>query len=239
MSKTNPDILALLRQIVILHSLDEAQLRLIHERVHHQHFPAGTLLFAQGDPGDSLYLIARGYIRVVLHSPIGREITMRVYGCGAVVGELAVFDGQPRSASAIVREDVTVLRLYREDLFDLMRRNFALVQSLLTMLAERLRFTTQRSQDLAFLSATQRLAGVLVQMAAQTGITSPPICLRVTQDQLAIDTGATREWINKALRHELHEIVRTQRGKVEILDLKKLCHWADDISSVGSPEQPA
>lgn len=95
---------------------------------------AGTLLIRQGDAGDCLYLVIEGEVSVRLAG--GAEIARR--GPGTVLGEMAVISSRPRSADCVAESNVTVLRIDRDDFWDLMALHPDLAQSVIEVLAERL-----------------------------------------------------------------------------------------------------
>ena len=158
-------------------------------------------------------------MRIYLVSQDGREITLRIYGRGSVFGEFAVLDGEPRSTSAAAMEDLTTFLLYRDDFMELLRHNFSLVQHVISMLTERLRYTTSYSENLAFLSGPERVAALLVQLAGADPEARGPVRLDLTQQELANFASTTREWVNRALRDFAEQgLVRLERGAVIVLD---------------------
>jgi CRP-like cAMP-binding protein len=116
----------------------EALVRLMEQRS----FPAGTVLFEKDQPGDSMYLIRGGRVRVFLRDAQGNEITFRHYGPGQIVGEFALIDEKPRSASADVVEAADVMILSRENFLALLKERPMLGVEMMRSLAERVRYTT-------------------------------------------------------------------------------------------------
>jgi CRP/FNR family transcriptional regulator, cyclic AMP receptor protein len=166
-------------------------------------------------------------VRIYLNNPDGREVTIRVYEPGTVFGEFSVLDGKPRSTAVDVFEDATMLVLYREDFMDLLQNNFDLVQRLIVMLVERLRYTTRHFEQLALLNAEGRLAAHLLQLTSLDAYDPTSLeadnrnsaRLKMTQQDLASLIGASREWVNKALGDfELAGLIRIERGAVIVLD---------------------
>jgi hypothetical protein len=101
--------------------------------------PAGAVLFREGNPGDSLYLVTSGSIRIVKN---GLEIA--VLGKGTCVGEMAVLDQAPRSADAVVADEVVLLRIGSEEFYEVLAENPALAHDLIRLLSRRLREATER-----------------------------------------------------------------------------------------------
>lgn len=210
-----------LRQIVWFNDLSDEELATIRPLLRERRFLREQTLFHQGDPGGCLYFLLSGRVRIYLSSADGRETTVRIYGPNSAIGELSVLDGLPRSASAAALDDVSAMLLYREDLFGLLREHFELTERLLQSLAERLRYTTSFSEQLAFLSAPGRVASVLLQLASNDP--QPTVRLALTQQELANLAGTTREWANRALHSfAAAHLIRLERGAVEVLDREGL-----------------
>lgn len=219
MVASEPTILAAVRQVQLFRTLDEAQLQKVSRLLKERRYRKGEIIFHQDDPGGYLYIIGVGRVRIYVAGPDGREVTLRIYGPDSNFGELSVLDGEARSASAAALDDVTTYVLYREDFMNLLRENFALVQHILAILAERVRYTTNYSEQLAFLSAPGRVAALLMRLAGAEGEVRPPIRLELSQQELADFANTTREWVNRALHDFAAEgLVRVERRAVVILD---------------------
>jgi CRP-like cAMP-binding protein len=182
-------------------------------------FRKGQVIFEQGDSGDYLYVISSGRVRVYLLNPDGREIVIRIYGPGEVLGELAVLDGGLRSAGAAALDNVRAFLLGREHFLQLLREDFSMVENVIGMLVERLRYTTTYTEHLAFFDAPRRVAALLVQLSSLDSTIDGPTRIPLTQQELASFAGTTREWVNRALRDfAREELVQVERGAVIVLD---------------------
>jgi CRP-like cAMP-binding protein len=214
--------IASLRNVALFRDADESILAHAWTLLHEQRSSKGDIIFQQGDPGGCLYLIAEGRVRIFLASPDGREATVRIYGPNSAFGELSVLDGAPRSANAAALDDLVMFVLYRDDVQELLRRNFVLVQQTIGMLAERLRYTTHYSEQLAFLRAPGRVAARLAQLAYAVEL-GEPARLEITQEELAAFATTTREWVNRALRDFADRgLIKLSRGSVIVLDPRGL-----------------
>jgi CRP-like cAMP-binding protein len=222
--------LAMLRQVSLFQGFTDAQLHQVANLLHEQPYRRGEIIFQQGDPGGCLYIIGAGQVRVYLSHPDGREITLRFYEAGSHFGEFSVFDGHPRSASTIAVSDVTAFVLYRESFLDLLYANTALIQHVLAALIERLRYTTTYSENLAFLSARDRVVAMLVQLASAADTAHNSVRLDITQHDLAALANTTRETVNHTLRTlAAQNLIRSERGAVIVHNLAGLrclisCH---------------
>ena len=175
-------------------------------------YARGEVIFLEGDRGTALCLIAEGRIRIQLTGTDGREVTINHYGPGEIFGEMALLDGEPRSADAIAQEASRVFWLQREDFAAFLDSHPRAAMTMLASLSRRLRHTTRVVQDATFRDVPARLARVLLDMAARNGqVLEGGIRIenRLTQSELAAMVGASRETVNRALR------VFEQQGLIE------------------------
>jgi CRP-like cAMP-binding protein len=174
-------------------------------------YARGEAIFLEGDAGTALCLIAEGGVRIQLTGADGREVIIAVYGPGEIVGELALLDGEPRSADAIAREASRVFWLQREDFAAFLDSHPRAAMTMLASLSRRLRHTTRVVEAATFRDVPARLARVLLDLAARHGQATPQgirIESRQTQGELAALLGASRESVNRALRSfEQHGLV--------------------------------
>src|ERR671937_3037557 len=103
------DSRAALAQVDLFWALTPEELESLHTRARRRRSPKGTVIFVEGDPGTSLYVIETGHVKIVLTSPEGKELVLAVRGPGEFFGDMALLDGQPRSADAIAAEDCHLL----------------------------------------------------------------------------------------------------------------------------------
>ena len=166
-------------------------------------YTRGEVIFLEGDEGNSLFLVAEGRVRIQLTGADGREVVITVYGPGEIVGEMALLDGEPRSADAIAQDAARVFWLQRDDFEAFLDNHPRAAMTMLASLSRRLRHTTRVVQDATFRDVPSRLARVLLDIAARNGEVVPQgirIETRVTQGELAAMVGASRETVNRALR---------------------------------------
>ena len=164
-------------------------------------YAAGQIICHQGDPGDRLYVVLHGLVKVVFTSERGDEIVLRTLGDGEVFGELALLDGSPRSASVVAVESTQVFMLLRVHLLRLIREHPGLADEFLRMLGHLVRRLTEQAGDLVFLDLPGRLAKLLLQLADQHGPGAGAILdRRLTQSDLAAMIGASRPAVNRALQ---------------------------------------
>jgi CRP/FNR family transcriptional regulator, cyclic AMP receptor protein len=186
----------------------------------------GHVIFNEGDPGTALYTIVKGRVRICQSSPDGKERTLALLGPGDVIGELAVLDGGPRSADAVIAEDAELLVIPRQDFLTFVMEQPQVAMNLLVVLSQRLRHTNMLVHDAAFFDVRGRLARVLLELARENGAAEPSgalVCPQLTQSELASMVGVTRESINKWLRYfERSGAVTRRAGRLVVLDPKRL-----------------
>src|SRR5438270_1598335 len=149
-----------LRHVPWFESLDDGTARKLCHLLESVDSKTGTFLFRTGDEGDAMYLIERGKIRICVRATDGREVTLTELGRGDFFGEMALLDGQRRSADAVVAEDARLAVLSREHFLSFVRSNPNVALEMLTAFANRLR----RTDELLRRSATRN---VNVEEAAQ------------------------------------------------------------------------
>lgn len=160
----------------------------------------GQPVFLQGDPGDEMYLLTEGRIRICCESLSGREVTLDLLKDGGFFGEMALLDGEPRSASAIAETAGQLLVLRRADFQAFLQSCPNAAVALLAFLSRRLRAANDKIQDLALLTARQRLAAMLADLALKEGESVPEGVLlgtNVSHKALAGLLGTSRETVSR------------------------------------------
>lgn len=183
---------------------------------------AGRTLFCQGDPGDALYAVRRGQVRIVAETGDGRSTTLNLLGPGDVFGEVALLDGQPRTATAVAAEPTELFAILRRDLLALIERQPGIAVRLIAFLCARIRWLSRRAEEAAFLSLEERLIRRLAGLREDYGSE-----IAVSQEALALFVGATRESVNRQLQVWKREgLVALGRGRITILDTDALARRA-------------
>jgi CRP-like cAMP-binding protein len=162
----------------------------------------GSILFAEGDEGDQLYVIAEGKLKLGTSSGDGRENLLSILGPGEMFGELSLFDPGPRTSTATVVTDAKLLSLGQEKLLPWLAENPKVALQLLARLAQRLRRTNEAVGDLVFSDVPGRVAKALIDLGERFGKKTDEglfVHHDLTQEELAQLVGASRETVNKAL----------------------------------------
>lgn len=164
-------------------------------------YPAGQVIWSEGDPGDALLVLEEGQLRVTRTTGGGVEVVLAVNDAPAALGELALLDGEPRSASVIAQRAVRVRFIPRTAFLALLRKEPAAVEGLLYTLAAMVRSGNARHLAAVGLDVPGRLAAWLLERAepdpAQRNL--PVLTLDRSQGELAAELGTTRSTLNRAL----------------------------------------
>jgi CRP-like cAMP-binding protein len=179
---------------------------------------AGEALFLKGDPGDALYALRRGRIRIVTSTDSGRRLTLNILGSGDVFGEIALLDGRPRTADAIAIEPCELLMVRRRDFTALLERRPLVAIGVIELLCARLRWMSDRMEESAFLPMPVRLARRLVGLSEDYGSE-----INVSQEELAVFVGTSRESVNRQLQDWKQKgLVELGRSRIRLVDREGL-----------------
>jgi len=215
--------LQLLREVPLLSRLSDADAGALVGRGKERTWTAGATIFREGDPGDGLAIVVDGRVRVWMMSEDGQEMTLGYVEPGECLGDLAVLDGRPRSATATAVAQTRMFVIGRDAALAWLMERPAAAVALLETLSLRLRRADQALADLSFLDMPHRLARRLLRMAAGTDAPGPESRVVVTQTELAGMLGVSRETVNKQLREfEREGLVELGRGSVRLLDFDRL-----------------
>jgi CRP/FNR family transcriptional regulator, cyclic AMP receptor protein len=198
----------------------------LRDQMREQEFDRGAVIFAEGDPGDRLYLILNGRVTLGQGSHDGREALIAVLGEGDMFGELSLFDPGPRASTATAITPVNVASMSRARLRPWLTEHPEVAEALLQALAERLRTANRAMADLVFVDVPGRVAKVLVRLADRFGDKEGDdyvVHHELTQEELARLVGASRETVNKALADfATRQWIRLESRGVILLDIERL-----------------
>ena len=190
------------KQVSFFADLPEDEIQALSSATKRRTFRAGEVIFHRDDPGQVLYMIKEGKVKICIISPDGQEVSLTVFGKGEVFGEFALLDGLPRSADAVALEKVECYTLQRSDFQNAILKNPKIAILVLEALSKRLRNTNNMVEDLIFLDVYGRVAKKLLELADAHGVKTEEgvvIDVRLTQQELASMVGASRESVNKVL----------------------------------------
>jgi CRP/FNR family transcriptional regulator, cyclic AMP receptor protein len=218
----------LLKSVPLFADLEEGELERFSHVAVPRSFPAGTRVFHEGDNSDACYIVREGSFRVTREHSDGRAITLATLGPGEIFGELAMLDGDKRSASAEALTDGELLALPAGDVLSLLARHPEIAMKLVAGLVRRLRAANVRISRQSFQTVPSRVAGILAQLSreAQNGDEAGAVTIRMNQSDLAQLAGTSRESVSRFLAElERAGVVSCGRGRVTVLDPPKLGNY--------------
>jgi CRP-like cAMP-binding protein len=192
---------------------------------HRAIYQKNALIFSQGDDGDALYGIASGQVRIFAADDKGHEIFYNLLGPGDTFGEVAVLDGQPRTASAMTTTPAVLAVIPRRQFLNCLTNDPELAMHMIRLLCGRLRWMSMLIEETALLAGPARVAKRLLSLVGAYGRPAPAggIELTMSQADLGRFLGISRQVINHYLRDwsdrgwvELH------RGRIIICSIEAL-----------------
>jgi len=221
-----------LAAIPVFGGLDEEGLSNLSRGMRIRRFRRGETVFHVGDPGDALFIVMSGSIKITLPADSGDEAILATLRPGDFFGELALLDGAPRSATAIAIEATETYVLPRDRFRDLIATEPVMRDALLATMAAEVRRLTHHVEELNFLDITGRLTSRLARLANESGATPQPdgsirLAGPLTQGDLAAMIGCTRQSVNKLLGMFTDDgLIRLERDRIVVLNLDGLLHAA-------------
>ncbi len=216
-----------LRDVALFRDLPDTEFAVLVRQVARREYGRNELIFSQGDRGDGLYIVTDGHVRISRENASGDEVIITLHEPGEYFGELALFDDEPRSASATAEEPTTALFLSRSLFREFLEQHPSALFSCLQVVVRQLRRCTDLVDELALMDVRSRLARRLLSLQSGGMLDGTDNTFRLTQQHLAHMTGATRESVNKHLNALVDEgVVQLWRGRIRILDREALEEYA-------------
>lgn len=210
-----------LRHVPLFAQLGDDDLARVAAMVRERPFPRNSVIVFEDDPGDALYVVGTGQVKVVLVGEDGREVILAVLGPGDFFGELALIDDEPRSAHVIAMDDARLLVLRRDDFHQVLETHPRIALGMLRTLSRRLRRADDQIGSLVLLDVYGRVARVLLDLAGQS--TEGDLVRRVTHATLAQMIGSSRETVSRTLRELAdHGLIEVSPRGIRIADRRAL-----------------
>ena len=214
------------RQAPLFAALDDEAAAALKSTMTRVDVARAEVLFHEGDPGDRLYVIVDGKVKLGRASGDGRENLLAILGPGEMFGELSLFDPGPRNATATAVADTVLIGVGNEDLSTWLSGRPDVARQLLRALARRLRRTNEALADLVFSDVPGRVAKALLDLSERFGRPTDDglrVAHDLTQEELAQLVGASRETVNKALADFASRgWLRLEARAVVLLDIDRL-----------------
>ncbi len=220
------DKMALLQRIPLFSDMPGEQVQPLVAALEQRTYRKGQIILHEGEPGDSLFIILSGRVRIYTLSPEGHELSVWICDPGDFFGEMALLSGEPRSASAEAMQRTQVLVLHRHAFHHHLLSNPAAAIRIIETLSQRLRRTTESAEELVSLNVPQRIARKLIELAERYGVVQEDgvmIDLDLSQEAIASMVGTTRESANRALsRLRDQDVVEIERVRIRVVSPEKL-----------------
>lgn len=196
--------IALLRRNHLFSVLSDSEMEAVLGFARTRKVATEERIFAKGDPGDSLYVILRGRVAVQTESQDAKLMLLNILDAGAVFGEIAMLDGGERTATTVAQEASELLRIDRRDFMPFLSDRADLCIRLMTVLCQRVRWTSAIIEDTVFLNVPRRLAKRILMLGQSYGRRTEAgirITTFLSQEDLANMLGVSREIVNKTLKN--------------------------------------
>ncbi|MEW6698318.1 MAG: Crp/Fnr family transcriptional regulator [Bacillota bacterium] len=215
-----------LARIPLFYGLPEDQLREISNLLLERSYQKGRFIFMEGEPGEALFILKSGLIKLTKRLEDGREHILHFVNPGEVFAEVVLFDGGDYPATSEVQEDSVVGVLRNQDIERLISQNPSMAIGMLHIMSRRLRTAQEKVMNLALHDTARRLAFTLIKMAEEHGVKKPKgilINFNLTNQELANLTGSSRETINRMLNSfKRAGAIDVDRQQIMVVDKNKL-----------------
>ena len=205
-----------LRNVPLFSGFADDQLATLTQVVTRRSVPRGSMLMAQGDQTDSLYIIISGRLKVMMGDAEGKEVILAMLGPGEIVGEMGLIDDSPRSATVTAVEPSELLSISKREFRRCLAENFDMAMGVMRGLVRRLREADRKIGSLALLDVYGRVARLLIDMSEDVN-GQKVVTKRLPKQDIAKMIGASREMVSRVMRDlQLGGFIE-QRGSTIIL----------------------
>jgi CRP-like cAMP-binding protein len=211
--------LTVLRKHPIFCDLDSDALDQLCRYAKHATLKRGSTIFSKGDHGNSLVAVISGTIKISISSPDGRSAILNLIGPGEIFGEVALLDGQARTADCTANTNCEIFVIDRREFIPFVRSQPALAMKFIELLCARLRWTSDQVEEVILQNLPGRLASALLRLTEKHRLATGSRTIAITQQEISEMVGMTRESINKQLRvWAARDWVRLEHGAIVVLD---------------------
>ena len=215
----------LLQSVALFWDLSEEELGYISEKMIARHYESGKFIFLEDSEGEQCFFVVQGSVKVTRLSKDGREVILAMLNEGEFFGEMALLDGESRSANVIALEETDVLTLNREDFLVVLHDYPQIAIQLLKEMADRLRKSDRQIASLSLSDAEKRIALCIIRFADEQGIIKRgqvSIPKMPIQQDIANMAGTSRETVSRAINLlEKEHFIKRQGRELLILDYKQ------------------
>jgi CRP/FNR family cyclic AMP-dependent transcriptional regulator len=228
--------LSVLRKHPIFCDLDAEALDQLCRYARHTTLKRGAAIFSRGDSGNSLIAVISGTVKISVSSADGRSAILNLIGPGEIFGEVAVLDGQARTADATANTNCEIFVIDRREFLPFVRSQPALAMKFIELLCTRLRWTSDQVEQVILQDLPGRLASALIRLTEKHKLAPGGRTIAITQQEISEMVGMTRESINKQLRAwAARNWVRLEHGVIVVLNAEPLQALA--VAGSGSEDE--
>ncbi|MCF6096287.1 Crp/Fnr family transcriptional regulator [Thermovorax subterraneus] len=228
----NPELEEILKKVYIFSELSDEELAKVKRLVNTKNYKKGTVIFFEGDPGEAVYFVKSGKVKVYKGDDEGREYILHIFGEGDVFAEVVLLGGGTYPATAEAVEDSVVGFIKNDDLESFIKKSPDLAIKIIRIMAARLRDSQEKIKDLALKDTYDRTACMLHKISLDYGQRTSrgiEIDLPVTRQELAALVGTSRETVTRILSQMKKDgIIDIDRQKIIVLDERKLMRCRKD-----------
>ena len=192
-----------LSSVPLFLDLDGVELANVEEHCTPRKYPKNSMVILEEEFGDIIFIILMGTVKITRVNDEGKEVILALLGAGEIFGEMAILDGEARSANALAQEDCELLAIQKSEFLNLLRRNFKISFALMRELAKRLRKSDQQIEALSLSDAEHRIGVSVLNLAEDMGVIRKG---QVTIDKLPFQqdianmSGTSRETVSRVLK---------------------------------------
>ena len=220
-----------LRHVPVFADMDEEELKKIVQIALFRKYRKGMIIFMEGEPGDELYFVKEGRVKLSKMLADGREQILHFVQKGDVFAEILLFDGGTFPATAEMLEDGEIGMIRNADLEVLLEKHPTMSIKLLKLLSKRLRRAQQQIRDLALKDTYGRMASTLLKLEQEYGIEQQGVTMinfALSQQELANMIGSSRETVARILSDfKKQKLIEVNSQKISILDIRGLKEWSN------------
>lgn len=225
-----------LRQVSLFSDLSDKDLRELESVVRERSFRKNEVIFHAQEPGNALFVIKRGRVKISMDDRSGKEIILRILEAGDFFGEMSLLDDEPRSATVSSLEPCQALILFREPFLRFIPRHPEVVMKMLTALSRRLRKADEKISRLVFADAYEKVASVLMDIIEERKVPlniGTEVPLSLTRQELADIAGLSRETLTRVIADfQRAGLVRIEGRRIAIVSPARLKREATRSISV-------
>ena len=223
------DYFEYLKKIGLFSFLDDQQLSKIDRLIMERNYQKGRIIFVEGEPGEAVYFLREGRVKISKQSDDGREQILHFIHPGEMFAEVVLFDGGDYPATAEAVEDSKIGLIKNLEMERITLDNPGIALGILKIMSRRLRMAQKQINDLALMDTSRRMASTLLFLAAEQGTSCDrglAIDISLTNQDLASMIGTSRETANRILSDmRRQKALEIDRKQIIITDMKRLKSW--------------